>query len=86
MVIPYILVIVGALNWGLVGVSDFLNKNWNVVELLLGRVSWLESVIYILVGLSALVMLFGCMKKGGNGGGNGGNRQQDQQMGGEPQV
>jgi len=51
---------VGALNWGLVGVGDFMGKNWNVVELLLGRVSWLESLVYVVVGVSAIVMVWGC--------------------------
>lgn len=46
------LVIVGALNWGLVGVFD-----WNLVTALLGTWEWAERVVYILVGVSALAML-----------------------------
>ena len=50
-----ILVWVGALNWGLVGFF-----NWNLVNSLLGNVGegTLEMVIYMLVGLSAVAMLF----------------------------
>jgi uncharacterized membrane protein YuzA (DUF378 family) len=52
--IALILLIIGGLNWGLVG----LNPSWNLVEFFLGGVSWLERLIYILVGLSALLLIF----------------------------
>lgn len=55
-----ILLIVGGLNWGLVGLGYFFGGNWNLVNLLLGNWMWLEAVVYILVGASALVSLFGC--------------------------
>lgn len=48
------LVIIGALNWGLVGLGDFIGQNLNVVNLLLGSMPMVESVVYILVGLSAV--------------------------------
>lgn len=54
--ITIILVIIGAINWGLVGIAD-----WNLVNLIFGSVMWLENTIYVLVGLSGiweLVMLF----------------------------
>lgn len=54
--ITIILVIIGAINWGLVGLAD-----WNLVEMIFGSVMWLENTIYVLVGLSGiweLVMLF----------------------------
>jgi uncharacterized membrane protein YuzA (DUF378 family) len=52
--IAWVLVMIGALNWGLVGLGGFLGGNWNVVNLLLG--SWLaiEWLVYVLVGLSAI--------------------------------
>ena len=43
-----ILVIVGALNWGLVGAAKF-----NLVAALFGQ-SILASIVYILVGLAAV--------------------------------
>ena len=49
--IAYVLLIIGGLNWGLVGAFNF-----NLVELIFGSLSWLLSVIYILVGLSAIYM------------------------------
>ncbi len=51
--VAWVLLIVGGLNWGLVG----LNPGWNVVHLLLGSWMWLERLVYILVGLSAIAML-----------------------------
>lgn len=49
--IAMILVIVGGLNWGLVAL------NFNLVNFLFGSVSWLETLVYILVGLSALWLI-----------------------------
>lgn len=64
--IVLILVLIGGINWGLVGLGGFLGKNLNVVNLLLGGVPTLEYVVYILVGLAALkeaVFLSKCCKK-----------------------
>lgn len=44
--------IIGALNWGLVGISGF-----NLVEQLTGAGTTLTRVIYGLVGLSGLMLL-----------------------------
>ena len=55
--IAWLLVIIGGLNWGLVGIS-----NLNVVELIFGM-GMLTQIIYILVGLSALYMLWMGMSK-----------------------
>jgi len=54
--VTIILVIVGAINWGLVGLINF-----NLVDLIFGAVPWLLNTVYVLVGLSGiweLVMLF----------------------------
>lgn len=48
-IIALVLVIVGAVNWGLVGVAD-----WNLVNLIFGSIGWLESLVYILVGIAGL--------------------------------
>ncbi|OGH02948.1 MAG: hypothetical protein A2798_00785 [Candidatus Levybacteria bacterium RIFCSPHIGHO2_01_FULL_37_17] len=56
------LLVIGGLNWGLVG----LNASWNVVHMLLGSWSTVEMLVYVLVGLSALyqaAMQLGLMKK-----------------------
>ncbi|MBU0767296.1 DUF378 domain-containing protein [Patescibacteria group bacterium] len=57
-----ILVIIGALNWGLIGVGDFMATDLNVVNMALGTWPAVESIVYILVGLSAVLMLT-CGKK-----------------------
>lgn len=50
-----VLVIIGGVNWGLVGLGEFLDMNLNLVELTAGQVSAQASaVVYLLVGLSAL--------------------------------
>ena len=51
------LVIVGAINWGLVGVGGFLDANWNLVELVLGT-GVLANAVYLLVGLAGLYELY----------------------------
>jgi uncharacterized membrane protein YuzA (DUF378 family) len=60
--ISFLLVIIGALNWGLVGIGDYLGANWNVVNLLLGSLPQVEWLVYVLVGLSAVWLLVGHSK------------------------
>ena len=61
--ISMILVIVGALNWGLIGIGMFLSgpialESWNLVNLLLGWSPLLEAIVYLLVGLAGLYELY----------------------------
>jgi len=58
--IAKILVIIGGVNWGLVGIGMLLGSDWNVVKMILGSISTLEAIVYILVGASAVMMIFGC--------------------------
>jgi uncharacterized membrane protein YuzA (DUF378 family) len=51
--IAMILTIIGAINWGLVGLFRF-----NLVHAIFGGVPALESIIYILVGLSGLWLIY----------------------------
>lgn len=48
-IVTLLLVIVGGLNWGLVGLFDF-----DLVATLFGEMSPLSRIVYILVGASAL--------------------------------
>jgi hypothetical protein len=48
-VIALILVLVGGINWGLVGAFDF-----NLVDSLFGEGSMLSRTVYVLVGLAAV--------------------------------
>lgn len=56
--IARILVVVGGINWGLVGLGMLMGSDWNVVNMLLGSVPMLEAVVYILVGLAAIKMVW----------------------------
>lgn len=51
-IISYIFVIIGALNWGLVGLFNF-----DLVALLFGEMTLLARIIYIIVGVSAIIFL-----------------------------
>lgn len=56
--VAFLLVIVGALNWGLVGIGGFAGSNWNVVHMILGSWPSVEWIVYVLVGLSGLYVVF----------------------------
>ncbi len=51
-VIAAVLLVVGGLNWGLVGILDF-----NLVAALFGDGTVLASIVYALVGLAALYQI-----------------------------
>jgi uncharacterized membrane protein YuzA (DUF378 family) len=50
--VAWVLVVVGALNWGLTVLG------FNLVEVLLGWMPVLVTVVYALVGLAALYMVY----------------------------
>ena len=50
--ISLVLVIIGALNWGLIGLFGF-----NLVAALFGEFSIVSRIVYVLVGLSSLVLI-----------------------------
>ncbi|HBG27031.1 MAG: DUF378 domain-containing protein [Planctomycetes bacterium GWF2_41_51] len=52
-VIVWVLLIIGGLNWGLVGLFEF-----NLVAALFGEMSILSRIIYVLVGFAALYDIF----------------------------
>jgi len=56
-VITLILLIVGGLNWGLVGALDF-----NLVSALFGDMSPLSRIVYVLVGLAAIYQIIPLIK------------------------
>lgn len=58
-----VLAIIGGINWGLVGIGGFASTNLNLVKLLFGSIAWLESIVYILVGIAATIMLIEMIKK-----------------------
>ncbi|MDD2935546.1 MAG: DUF378 domain-containing protein [Candidatus Pacebacteria bacterium] len=60
--IAFWLTIVGGLNWGLVGLGMLMDTNLNLVYMLFGSWPTVESIIYLVVGISAIYMIFGCKK------------------------
>ena len=50
-----LLVVVGAINWGLVGVGHFLGTDLNVVNMLLGSWPAVENIVYVLVGVAGVM-------------------------------
>jgi|SRR3989344_5889348 len=58
-----VLVIVGAVNWGLVGLGVLFGgmmDSWNVVHMVLGSMPTLEAVVYVLVGVAGVMKIFHC--------------------------
>lgn len=57
------LVVIGALNWGIVGVAGFFGSQWDLVSGIFGMDTFLTNLVFILVGLAALIYIFGCKCK-----------------------
>lgn len=55
--IAYVLTVIGGLNWGLVGAFDF-----NLVAAIFGEQTLLSRIVYILVGLSAVYLIYTATK------------------------
>lgn len=58
--VALILLIIGGLNWGLIGLFGF-----NLVDAIFGATSTLGRIIYILVGLSAAYIALSWTMKAG---------------------
>ncbi|MBS3087608.1 DUF378 domain-containing protein [Candidatus Pacearchaeota archaeon] len=56
--VTVVLVIVGAINWGLVGAFDF-----NLVWTIFSSITWLMKTVYILVGLAGIWELVGLFRE-----------------------
>ena len=52
-IIAYILVIIGAINWGLVGFFNF-----DLVAAIFGDMTLVTRIIYDIIGISAIYLLF----------------------------
>ncbi len=50
--VTFLLMVVGAVNWGLVGLFNF-----NLVNTLLGSMPSIERLVYVLVGASAVYVM-----------------------------
>jgi len=62
-----ILVVIGGINWGLVGLGMLMSggdmSKLNVVHMLLGSWPMVEAIVYLLVGVAAIMKLFHCKCK-----------------------
>ncbi len=58
--VGFVLVIVGALNWGLVGIFNF-----DLVAAIFGDMSFLSRVVYSLVGIAAVYLAGSMVAKAG---------------------
>lgn len=52
-IVTFLLVVIGGLNWGLVGISP----NYNLVAAIFGTWPIIEQVVYILVGVSTVYLV-----------------------------
>lgn len=48
--VALIFIIIGAINWGLIGLFDF-----NLVETLFGADNVMTRIVYVLVGISGII-------------------------------
>ncbi|MFC1685863.1 DUF378 domain-containing protein [Nanoarchaeota archaeon] len=48
-----VLVLIGGINWGLVGAFGF-----DLVDFLFGTFAWLVTLVYVLIGLAALYLVY----------------------------
>lgn len=48
---------IGGVNWGLVGLSGFFSRDWNLVGLIFGKLPVVELAVYVLVGASAVFLV-----------------------------
>jgi uncharacterized membrane protein YuzA (DUF378 family) len=61
----WLLVVVGAINWGLVGAGWLAgNQDWNIVHMILGSLGsgQVEAIVYVLVGVAGVWMAVKKMK------------------------
>lgn len=54
--------IIGAINWGLIGLFRF-----DLVAFILGNMSWLSRIVYVIVALCGLYLVTFYMHLGSNG-------------------
>ena len=55
--VAIVLVIIGAVNWGLYAFG------FNLVDFIFGSIKWLAMIIYVLVGVSGLYLIYFFSKK-----------------------
>jgi uncharacterized membrane protein YuzA (DUF378 family) len=56
--VAFILVVIGGINWGLVGLL-----NLNLVGAIFGFIPGLARIIFVIVGIAAVYMIYGAIKQ-----------------------
>jgi uncharacterized membrane protein YuzA (DUF378 family) len=56
--LTFIVTCLGAIQWGLIGIGGFMGKNINAVAFLSRGNSTLEYVIYLIIGICAIVHIW----------------------------
>ena len=66
-IIAKVIVLIGALNWGLVGITNLMGRHFDLVEYigyeLIGE-PVVTDVIYVVVGVAAIVMAVSMLNRG----------------------
>lgn len=58
------LVMIGSLNWGLIGAGRLLTgMDWNVLHMVFGAAPIFETSLYFIIGLAALYEAVNCCAK-----------------------
>jgi uncharacterized membrane protein YuzA (DUF378 family) len=60
------LLVIGGINWGIIGLGMLLGNSldsWNLIHLIFGSMAGIEGIIYVLVGIAAIMKIFGCKCK-----------------------
>jgi len=57
--VAMLLIILGALNWGLIGIGTYMGgQNWNLVEALFKTWPEIINLVYVIIGVSGAWALF----------------------------
>ncbi len=62
-VIVLILVVIGGLNLGLTGLGMLLGMDLNILNMLLGAWPMVEAIVYLLIGIAAIMILITHLQK-----------------------
>jgi len=57
--IAMVLIILGAINWGLIGVGAYMGgQNWNLVEILFKQWPEVINLAYVVIGVAGIWALY----------------------------
>ncbi len=61
--VTHMLIMIGSLNWGLIGAGRLVaGADWNVLHMVFGAAPMFETSLYLIIGLAALYKVAGCSK------------------------